>query len=60
MNNLGHASIFIELKDNKIRVEHGTDKVTLTEWQAKAGDWDNIWQVINILQAGNDLSIKEF
>lgn len=60
MKNLGHASIFIELKDNTITVDHRTDKATLAKWKAKDGDWDYIWQVINILQSGNDLEIKEF
>ena len=46
----GHASIFVELKDGRITVSHGTDHVTLAKWKANSGDWDRIWHLINQLQ----------
>lgn len=42
----GTASIKIELEDSIIKVFHGTDGVLLFEKEAKAGDWDKIWEAI--------------
>jgi len=42
----GEASMFVDLKDGIITVEHGTDKVVLQQWEAESGDWDRIWEVI--------------
>lgn len=42
----GEASIFIELKDSKIKVFHGTDKVLLYQRKVKEGYWNKLWEII--------------
>lgn len=51
MNNLGAASILIELKNNTITVKHGTDGDILKQFPASDNSWDHIWQGINNAQA---------
>ena len=50
MSRLGAASIFIELKDGIITVTHGTDKVTLKEFEANQHSWKKIWQGIELAE----------
>ena len=45
----GAASIVVDLKDGVITVTHGTDNVVLQRWVARQGDWDRIWDTINLL-----------
>lgn len=43
----GSASIYIELKDSKIIVYHGTDNSILDMFTAYEGSWAMIWEGIN-------------
>lgn len=43
----GSASIYIELKDAKITVYHGTDNSILDMFTAYEGSWAVIWEGIN-------------
>lgn len=43
----GSASIYIELKDAKITVYHGTDNSILDMFTAYEGSWAMIWEGIN-------------
>ena len=42
----GAASMIIELRDSKITVIHGTDKVVLIDGPVVEGAWDSIWDAI--------------
>ena len=42
----GAASLFIELRDGRIIVTHGTDKVELLNREAFTGDWDLLWKIL--------------
>lgn len=42
----GHASLFIELKNGKITVTHGTFKTVLMRFKATSVEWEAIFQKI--------------
>ncbi len=43
--------MLINLSDGRITVEHGTDNVELLAWNAREGDWDQIWDQMRRLKA---------
>ena len=46
----GAASLFIELKDSKITVKHGTTNEILLTTKAVDGDWKKLWSTIDALR----------
>ncbi len=46
MENLGSASILVDLTDRIITVKHGTDGNILFQRKARKGTWENIWKVL--------------
>lgn len=46
----GAASVVLELRDGVITVTHGSHPgVVLSQWVARKGDWDRIWETLNRL-----------
>ena len=46
----GSASLFIELKDSKITVKHGTTNEIMFTTKAVDGDWKKLWSTIQELK----------
>ena len=44
---LGAASMRVELSDSTIKVFHGTDRVLLAEGRVKHGTWDALWALLD-------------
>jgi len=47
---LGSAGINIELSDGVITVRHSESNDKLREWTAKKGDWDKLFDFIDLLR----------
>lgn len=53
----GAAKIILDLHDGVITVRHGEGNSILAQWTANEGDWDQIWNAINVLKAqGKEVS----
>ena len=47
----GEAGMIIELKEGIITVEH-IEGGNLVKWVANEGDWNRLWDTINLLKGG--------
>ena len=53
LQQLGHAEISIELKNNMITIYHPEDLQVLAKWKAQEDCWSKIWKTIDKLVIDN-------